>query len=115
MTTTLIAKCGLDCFACDAYIATQANDIQTLTKLSEEANQQFGLTFTWEDSLCDGCMGAGRQIGYCSQCKVRQCAIDHDVENCAYCSEYGCSTITKFFELAPRAKTNLDAIYASLQ
>jgi len=114
MTTTMIAKCGLNCFECEAYIATQANDLDTLTRLSEDANQQFGLTLTWEDSQCDGCMAKGRQIGYCSQCKVRLCAIEHKFENCAHCPDYGCATITEFFVMAPRAKINLDAIHASL-
>jgi len=114
MTSSLIAKCGLNCLECDAYIATQSNDIETLTKLSEDANLQFGMTLTWVDSQCVGCLGDGLQIGYCSQCKVRLCAIEHNVENCACCPEYGCTTITEFFNMAPKAKTNLDAIHASL-
>lgn len=114
MPEALIAKCGLDCSQCEAYLATQDHDIQVLTSMSEQANQQFGMTLTWEDSQCDGCMSGGRQIGYCGQCKVRMCAIEHDVENCAYCPEYGCATITEFFEMAPHAKTSLDAIYQSL-
>ena len=114
METPLIAKCGLNCLECDAYIATQVNAIETLTKFSEEANQQFSMTLTWQDSQCDGCSGEGRQIGYCSQCSVRLCALQHKVENCAYCPEYGCSTITEFFSIAPKAKANPVAIHASL-
>ncbi|NIW44115.1 MAG: DUF3795 domain-containing protein [candidate division Zixibacteria bacterium] len=114
MATEMIAMCGLNCMECEAYIATQANDIDTLTKLSNDANQQSGMHLNWQDSLCDGCIGEGRQIGYCSQCKVRNCATEHQVENCAYCPEYGCTTITEFFEMAPKAKSNLDAIYAAL-
>jgi hypothetical protein len=56
----------------------------------------------------------GRKIGYCSQCKVRQCAIERDVKNCAHCPDYGCGIIGEFFEIAPVAKTSLDAIHASL-
>ena len=115
METSLIAKCGLNCLECDAYIATQSNNLEMLTKLSEDANHQFGMNLTWQDSQCDGCLGEGRQIGYCSQCKVRLCAIEHDVENCAYCPEFGCTTITEFFDMAPKAKTNLEAIHTSLR
>ena len=115
MCTPLIALCGLNCSECEAYIATQANDIETLTRLSDQANHQYNLSLTWEDSQCDGCITiGGRLIGYCSQCSVRQCAAEHEVVNCAYCPEYGCATITQFFEMAPEAKTNLDFIRSNL-
>lgn len=115
MSTSLTGKCGLDCSECEAYIATQANDIETLTILSDKANQQYNLSLTWEESQCDGCTTiGGRKIGYCSQCNVRQCAIEHEVVNCAYCPEYGCATITQFFEMVPKAKTKLDLIWSNL-
>jgi hypothetical protein len=106
MSKVLIAKCGLDCFECDAYLTTQNNDLPALAKMSEHANQQFGMTLTWEDSQCDGCMSSGRQFGFCSQCKVRLCAIEHNLENCAHCPEFGCTTITEFLAMLPVQKPN---------
>jgi len=115
MTVPLIAKCGLICSECEAYIATQENDFQTLAKLSDHSNQQYNLSLTWEDSQCDGCTTiSSRQIGYCSQCSVRQCATEHEVENCAYCPDYGCTIITEFFAMAPKAKTILVLIRSNL-
>ena len=36
MSQQLLAYCGIDCSACPAYIATQANDIDRLTALAQE-------------------------------------------------------------------------------
>ena len=51
MNETMIAKCGLVCNECDAYIAPQNNDLAALQKMSEEASKQFNKTFTVEDSM----------------------------------------------------------------
>ena len=114
MNETMIAKCGLVCNECDAYIATQNNDLAALQKMSEEASKQFNKTFTVEDSMCTGCLSAGIQCPYCDECAVRLCALDKGVENCAYCEDFGCETITAFIEHAPKARTNLEAIRATL-
>jgi len=38
MNETMIAKCGLVCNECDAYIATQNNDLAALQKMSERGD-----------------------------------------------------------------------------
>jgi hypothetical protein len=110
MTEKMIARCGLICTECEAFLATQANDIGALTKLAEKAAEQFNMTMTWEDSICNGCLSDQKKIGYCNSCAVRACAVERGVENCAYCSDYGCETISKFWEMAPKAKGNLENI-----
>jgi hypothetical protein len=110
----MIAKCGLICTECEAYLATQSNDIEALTRMAEEANKQFNMTMTWEDSRCYGCQSDQKKIGYCDTCAVRVCAVGRGVLTCAHCSEYGCETITAFFEHAPRAKETLTDIRGSL-
>ncbi|MBM3120461.1 MAG: DUF3795 domain-containing protein, partial [Chloroflexi bacterium] len=37
-------------------------------------------------------------------CKIRKCGKQKQVENCAYCHEYACEKLTKFFAMAPDAK-----------
>jgi hypothetical protein len=32
------------------------------------------------------------------------------VKNCAYCADYACDKLLKFFEMAPQAKKNLEEI-----
>ena len=51
---------------------------------------------------------------HCAECDVRACVASRVLPNCAHCKDYGCQTITKFFEWVPAAKEQLDAIRASL-
>jgi hypothetical protein len=93
---TMIAFCGLNCAACEAYLATQANDL---------AAQQRVLA-KWRH---------GRAGGYCSQCPIRACGVERKVTNCAYCADYStCEKLAGFFTQAPAAKTTLDEIRRTL-
>ena len=114
MSEVMIAKCGLECTQCDAYIATQNNDIEALQKMADEAKEQFKIEFSAEQSRCTGCSSDGIQIAYTSQCAVRLCAIEKGVDNCAYCDDYGCWTIAGFLKNAPKAKANLEKIRTTL-
>ena len=65
------------------------------------------------DINCDGCKSdSKRLINYCSICEIRKCAQEQGVENCAYCSDYACEKLTKFFAMVPHAKTSLEKIRA---
>ena len=111
MTDQIIAYCGLNCSECGAFIATQENDTEKLKALAMEWYQvEDNPTFC----LCDGCNTEGRKNAHCSDCAVRACAISHGVANCAHCPEYGCATLTGFFQHIPIAKENLEQIRASL-
>ncbi|MGD8456437.1 MAG: DUF3795 domain-containing protein [Anaerolineales bacterium] len=114
MTEIMIAKCGLECTKCGAYIATQNNDLEALQKMADEAKKQYNLDYTAEQSRCTGCLSDGVKIQYTDQCEVRRCAVERGVENCAYCDEYGCETISGFLANAPKAKENLEKIRVSL-
>lgn len=112
MTERITAYCGLTCTECPAYIATREDDTEKLIALavewySVEENAAF--------CECDGCTTDGRKNQWCSECAVRACAIERDVLNCAHCQDYGCSTLTDFFEHVPDAKTNLDSIRTQIQ
>jgi hypothetical protein len=110
MTDQITAYCGLICNDCQAYIATRQNDTEKLKSLALEWYQvEDNPTFC----LCDGCNVAGRKNAHCSECGVRACAIAHEVVNCAHCPEYGCETLTAFFEYVPTAKENLERIRAT--
>jgi hypothetical protein len=110
MTEKMIAKCGLICSDCEAFLATQANDVGALTRMADEANQQYGMSMTWEDGRCFGCQSDLKKIGYCDSCTIRICAVERGLENCAHCKEYGCETLTNFLEKSPQAKATLTDI-----
>jgi hypothetical protein len=108
----IIACCGLTCTDCSAYTATQEDDTEKLKSLALE---WYGVENDATYCLCDGCITDGRKNKWCSECKVRACALEHAVVNCAYCDEFGCETISTFFTHAPHAKDTLDAIRLDLE
>lgn len=111
----LIAACGLDCSQCEAYKVTLANDTEAMEKLVAQWRVEYNAPdMTIASVICDGCMVGERHGGYCGECPVRKCAVEHGVANCAYCSDYACEKLQGFWQMAPQAKANLEAVYAQL-
>jgi hypothetical protein len=110
--TTLIAPCGLDCAQCEAYKLTQANDMAALEALAAKWSIEFNAPgMTVKDVNCDGCLAAsGRVGGYCAMCGIRKCAQEHSLATCAGCAEYSCEKLTGFWQNAPQARENLEAL-----
>ena len=75
---TMIAFCGLDCAACPAYQATQANDQDWLERITTQWRVEFNAPdMTAASILCDGCAATtGRLSGYCGMCEVRASALE---------------------------------------
>lgn len=108
----MIAYCGLLCTDCPAFIATQNDDQQALKQVAAQWTQEFNQPISPEDCICDGCLPLdGRLSSYCRYvCKVRSCALEKNVQNCAYCADYPCQELTSFLAFAPEAKATLDGI-----
>ncbi len=109
--STLIAACGLDCAACESYIATQAEDLLALEHIAEKWAKEYNAPgLTAENVQCDGCMTAGHKMGHCAECQIRLCAMERSLPNCAACPDYGCEKLTGFLQNVPQAKANLEAL-----
>ena len=108
----MIAKCGIICTGCEAYIATQKDDQAEKVRVAEKWTKMFGAEFTPENITCDGCQSdTGRLSSYAREiCEIRKCALTRKVDNCAHCEDYPCEALTKFFEMAPEAKTSLEEV-----
>ena len=107
----VLAYCGLDCGGCGAYLATKNNDDAQRVKTAEEWSKQFGYVLKPEDINCGGCTAKDElNFQYCTLCEIRKCGQEKKVKNCAYCSDYACEKLEKFFTKAPGAKANLEAI-----
>jgi hypothetical protein len=110
-----IAYCGLICTDCPAYIATQNDDDDIRKTTAEDWTKRYNHQFKIEDINCDGCIaGTDRVIGQCLVCIVRKCGQEKGVTNCAYCEEYVCDELAKYFEMAPVMKANLEEIRKGL-
>ena len=86
----VFSPCGINCRDCDAYIATQNDDIELSKQLQRNYMKQFAKEISMEELKCDGCQGEGRKISFCSVCEVRVCATEHGYVNCAECAELPC-------------------------
>ena len=111
-----IAFCGLDCYTCEAYQLTQAEDEEGKMTLLEKWRVEYDSPEMGLESVtCDGCTSMGRLGGYCQACPVRACGVAKGVLNCAYCDEYEtCEILNGFITEIPSARENLEEIHASL-
>jgi hypothetical protein len=110
----LIAFCGIDCSACNAYVATQNNDVAIIERTAKEWAELYHSEITARDVWCDGCSAlSSRLCGHCAECNIRACAMSHNVASCGACPEYACDTIAAFLEMAPDLKPLLDQIHCS--
>lgn len=106
----MIAYCGLDCYQCEAFIATRNNDDALRVKVAEEWARLYNVPITPEHINCTGCKSTSVTY-YCDQlCEVRKCAAGKSIGTCAECSDYPCSTLDQILAIAPQAKMTLDAL-----
>ena len=112
--TELFAFCGLDCTACEAYQATQANDVARQQALLERWRVEYDANMDMSAVTCDGCSSCGRLGGYCAACPVRACSTARGLENCAACPDYACETLSSFLAVAPQARANLEMLRGRL-
>jgi hypothetical protein len=111
----IIAICGVNCAECPAYLAHKNDDDELRAKTARQWAKMFEGTFKPEDINCVGCLETtGPQIGNCARCEIRKCGMERKLADCAHCPDYACEKLTKFFEMYPSPKANLEEIRASL-
>lgn len=111
------SRCGLDCIACPAYIATLTNDDLLRKKTADEWNKRYNATgripITEKDINCLGCLSHVDPIyKHCKECGVRLCGVEKGVQNCGGCSDYkGCPKISSLHKHIPEGKTVCEKIH----
>jgi len=115
------AYCGLVCETCLIHTATlekdKAKQQEMRISIAEQCNKLYGTNLQPGDiNDCDGCkIDAGKLFAGCDHCEIRKCAMNKDLENCAWCSDYACDTLEKHFSLDPEAKKRLQEIRAQIR
>ncbi|OPL20035.1 MAG: hypothetical protein AVO35_00835 [Candidatus Aegiribacteria sp. MLS_C] len=105
------AYCGLECGSCPAYLATVSGYGHSRKRIAEEWSRIYGRKISPEEISCTGCRKKeGLHFSHCYECSIRLCAVSRGVETCASCGEYPCLDLEEFFELAPEARNNLEAL-----
>ena len=111
----IIAYCGLNCTDCMAYIATQNDDDEKRKETAETWSRKYKADIKPADINCEGCLTTtGKVIHQCTVCEVRKCGREKKVVNCAYCGDYICEKLGKYFEMAPVMKANLEEVRKGL-
>ncbi len=116
----IISYCGLNCETCKIYLASRESNQVTKEKMIydiiNKCKTHYGVDYKYEDiTNCDGCKTtAGSLFSGCVSCKIRQCAINKGLENCAYCDEYICDKLCEIYKTNPCARTRLDLIRGTI-
>ena len=105
-----IAYCGLDCEACEAYLATIHNDDALREKVAKHWSELNGVEITPEMINCEGCRMDGVKTPFCdSLCEIRQCALGKIVETCADCDKVKtCGKVEMILGNSEEARRNLN-------
>jgi hypothetical protein len=110
--TEMIAPCGLNCAACEAYLATAANDQVELEKIAAKWCTEYNAPdIAVAGVTCLGCgSSTGPWCGHCAECEIRACAQGRGYVTCAECTDYPCEQLTGFLAMVPPAKDNLEKL-----
>ena len=111
MMKKMIAYCGLDCEACDAYLATKNNDDELRAKTAKLWSELNGADITPEMINCEGCRADGVKTPFCeSLCPIRQCALGKGYETCGRCAGMDtCEKVAMVISNNEEARKNLKA------
>ena len=107
-----IGCCGLDCFRCDAYLATKNNDDKLREKTAELWSELNKTKILPEQINCEGCRFDGKKTFFCDQlCEIRKCAMKNNVGTCAACDRMeDCDILSRIIVNSPEAKRNLEKL-----
>ncbi len=105
-----IAYCGLDCEACDAYLATVRDDQALREKTAKKWSELNRISILPEQINCEGCRADGLKTVYCDKlCPIRHCALEKAVRTCGDCPDFAeCPTLAAVTGKNPAARKNLE-------
>lgn len=115
-----VSYCGLLCEGCPIFWATHETDELQKKKMKVEiarlSNEIYATNLTANDITgCEGCKAEDAKIFEgCLNCKIRNCCIEKQFSNCAYCDNYPCEYLQELFKESNDSKTRLDFIRSIL-
>jgi hypothetical protein len=115
MVSEMIAYCGLHCYECRAFKATQAKDIEWKKQIAKQWAEGLKVEFRPEDIDCQGCKSDVLSAWCRRICKILPCAKERKVQTCAHCDDYPCGKLKEFLSNEPVATNNLEEIRKTLR
>jgi hypothetical protein len=92
----LVASCGGYCGGCPFHYLAYIDNNEKLKK-AEELSKQFTMDIKPDDIRCLGCHGL-IQSSWCAGCSIRQCTEERRILTCAFCDEFPCEKLEKFYD-----------------
>ena len=90
-----LAYCGLDCSACEVYVATKLDCEDLRQAYAEKQSKRWKIHIEPSTVNCHGCKSKIPKTGFCATCEVRKCTIERGLENCAYCEDFPCNKLDR--------------------
>lgn len=105
----MTAPCGLDCFNCVMYKASQDDSLR------ESIAPKMALAP--DEAQCPGCRvveGKITFLGMSGPCKVYRCIQDKGFDLCCDCEDFPCDNLHPYADMAQRRPHNLKAFNLAL-
>ncbi|MGC9325526.1 MAG: DUF3795 domain-containing protein [Desulfomonilia bacterium] len=111
----MLAYCGMDCEACEAYKATLLDDDVLRARIAQKWSHLYHSPILPEHINCTGCLSDGVKTPYCEQvCEIRTCCRKKGFETCAPCGSFPCDKLEEVFAYSQEAREALLEIRKSL-
>ena len=97
----MTAPCGLDCFNCAMYFASNDEGLRTYM------SQHLGVPI--EQASCNGCRNEGGKIaflGMTEPCNVYQCTGKQGIKFCCECNDFPCDHLHPYADKASQTPHN---------
>ena len=91
----MTAPCGLDCFNCPVYLASENNKLRTTI------SKNLGVSF--EQAMCRGCRnekGTMAFLGMTEPCNVYKCIEKKGMSFCHECPDFPCDHLHPYADQA---------------
>ncbi len=106
----IVSACGLDCNACDCFIASQTGDLEMKKTVARKWSKDYEAVLTADDIHCDGCMSPGTHFSWCYKCPIRTCVIKKRYHSCAECDVFPCDKTESLYQAVPQAKSVIESM-----
>jgi hypothetical protein len=107
----LISCCGLDCFTCEARVATIKDDDQLRTITAGKWKVMYNAEIEPSMINCTGCRVEGVKFNHCTVCEIRNCVKSKGFNTCGECELCeSCVKVSAVHKFAPEALINLRSL-----
>jgi len=105
----MTAPCGLDCFNCPMYLASENDEMRNVIA------RNMGIPF--EQAICHGCRNEKGTIAFLSMtepCNVYKCTEKKGISFCCDCSDFPCDHLHPYADKASDVPHNTKVFNLSL-